>query len=589
MNFMTNKPNFQFHQIPLTLGITGHRDLREEDQEILRQSARKIFQFLHQHYPNTPLQLFSPLAEGADRLVAQVALEEKVQLIVPLPMPRALYETDFQTSESKTEFTNLLDQATQVFELSFLEGNTVEILQTDENARIKQYAFLGAYIARHTHILIALWDGLPSEQSGGTCQVKDFKLTGNMKDLPAHYQPQQSPLDVPDTGIVCHIVTSRQSGEPLNLVGEIRILLPSGQEAEQLQALSTDELTALDRFNQDVRKHSICPYPQRSIINGQKYLLPERLWQNLFNLSPAFQTMVGVYSTANTLARHFKSRLKFSTTAVLWIAIGMVSLYGWYTSIETHLTTLTGYFVLFLCALGILQINNWRHYHSKNLDYRALAEGLRVQIFWHLGGLTDSVADHYLRKQQGELTWVRNSIRALNVYDWVENTEDISVVHSRWLKNQHDWFVKNAQKNHRQANIYQRWVTRLFVLSVFFIISMLIGHLTGIIEPNTLWHKILILLIALTPASGALLHHHAEKMAYDEHAKQYERMANLFAKANKAIETIIIEQHQAKDDPIKRATYQQQAKQILFELGKEALEENGDWVLLHRKKPLELP
>ena len=26
-----------------------------------------------------------------------------------------------------------------------------------------------------------------------------------------------------------------------------------------------------------------------------------------------------------------------------------------------------------------------------------------------------------------------------------------------------------------------------------------------------------------------------------------------------------------------------------FQLGKEALEENGDWVLLHRKKTLELP
>lgn len=37
-------------------------------------------------------------------------------------------------------------------------------------------------------------------------------------------------------------------------------------------------------------------------------------------------------------------------------------------------------------------------FQNKFQDYRALAEGLRVQFFWRLGGLTDSVGDHYLLK-----------------------------------------------------------------------------------------------------------------------------------------------------------------------------------------------
>jgi hypothetical protein len=31
------------------------------------------------------------------------------------------------------------------------------------------------------------------------------------------------------------------------------------------------------------------------------------------------------------------------------------------------------------------------------------------------------------------------------------------------------------------------------------------------------------------------------------------------------------------------------ARKILFELGKEALNENSGWVLLHRERPIEIP
>src|SRR5437773_400418 len=60
--------------LPLVIGITGHRDLRGEDRAALEQQVRGIFMDLRNRYPATPLYLLSPLAEGADRLVARVAL-----------------------------------------------------------------------------------------------------------------------------------------------------------------------------------------------------------------------------------------------------------------------------------------------------------------------------------------------------------------------------------------------------------------------------------------------------------------------------------------------------------------------------------
>jgi hypothetical protein len=97
--------------LPLVIGVTGHRDLREEDREALEAQVRGVFAELRVRYRDTPAILLTPLAEGADRLAARVALECNARLIVPLPMPRALYEADFQTPASLAEFDAILQRA----------------------------------------------------------------------------------------------------------------------------------------------------------------------------------------------------------------------------------------------------------------------------------------------------------------------------------------------------------------------------------------------------------------------------------------------------------------------------------------------
>src|ERR1017187_4676800 len=114
-------------QAPLVVGITGHRDLRDEDLRELSIAIESIFTDLKGGYPSTPLILLSALAEGADRLAAQVALSNEIgaHLFVPLPMEQAIYEKDFQ-GDSLIEFRALLEQAKGHFELPLVEGNTRE-------------------------------------------------------------------------------------------------------------------------------------------------------------------------------------------------------------------------------------------------------------------------------------------------------------------------------------------------------------------------------------------------------------------------------------------------------------------------------
>lgn len=69
---------------------------------------------------NTPLLLgvLSPLAEGADRLVAREVLKVPGAVMeVILPLEKTDYMRDFETDESKAEFEALLSQARTVRQL----------------------------------------------------------------------------------------------------------------------------------------------------------------------------------------------------------------------------------------------------------------------------------------------------------------------------------------------------------------------------------------------------------------------------------------------------------------------------------------
>jgi len=115
--------------LPLVLAVTGHRDLRAEDEGPLKQRIQSIFAEFRQKYPHTAIRLLSGLAEGADRLAATVALESGEQLIACLPTEKSIYETDFETIESRQEFDELLKRAARIVTLHMAEGNDAETVK----------------------------------------------------------------------------------------------------------------------------------------------------------------------------------------------------------------------------------------------------------------------------------------------------------------------------------------------------------------------------------------------------------------------------------------------------------------------------
>src|SRR5262245_7645789 len=90
-------------RIPILIGVTGHRAIPADNLPQIERAVIELIERFRRRFPNTPLRFLSGLAEGADRVVAKVALAQGAQLVAALPMPAADYEADFQTHDSLLE------------------------------------------------------------------------------------------------------------------------------------------------------------------------------------------------------------------------------------------------------------------------------------------------------------------------------------------------------------------------------------------------------------------------------------------------------------------------------------------------------
>ena len=142
----------------VAVGVSGHRDLI--DLEAVSNAVDEALDEVFTHFGGNSLQVISPLAEGADRVVAWRAMEKNVvHLVVPLPLEMSDYMIDFKSISSKAEFITLLEQADQIIELPV------------EDTREACYLAAGMYILDHSDVLIAVWDGAPAKGMGGTAEI----------------------------------------------------------------------------------------------------------------------------------------------------------------------------------------------------------------------------------------------------------------------------------------------------------------------------------------------------------------------------------------------------------------------------------
>lgn len=165
--------------IAFRIGVTGHRKTRLKASQLDRinaqvamvlESATTAMHNAHNRYVGeyataAPLYYFvSALADGADTMAAQKALNHGWRLLAPLPFPRDIYGEDFAPEDRKA-YERLVTAADSVVELDGVRGTP--------NNEDRAYLQAGITTVSQSDILIAVWDGEDARGIAGTAVIKD--------------------------------------------------------------------------------------------------------------------------------------------------------------------------------------------------------------------------------------------------------------------------------------------------------------------------------------------------------------------------------------------------------------------------------
>jgi hypothetical protein len=167
----------------LVIGVTGHRDIAVDDERLQATVVREL-ERLQQAAPGRWAVVLSCLAEGADRLVARLAIDHlAAELVAILPMPPRDYRRDFRDAASRREFDALLDVAAERVIVD--KRSSAGGVHGDD--RTLRYALAGARLVERSGVLLALWDGKPARGIGGTAQIVRWMISGT---IPHRYSPR---------------------------------------------------------------------------------------------------------------------------------------------------------------------------------------------------------------------------------------------------------------------------------------------------------------------------------------------------------------------------------------------------------------
>jgi hypothetical protein len=658
-------------QFPVIIGVTGHRNIAPGAVDPVRCAVKDLLKTWQCKF-GSALHVLTALADGADQLVAEVALECGVPLIAVAPFHQEHYRS---TLQCRDKFDVLWCKAILRLVLPDIGTDSATTgADSEANYCERQYEQLGVLLIRRSHLLLGLWDGEWQARKGGTLDVIRMRRWG---DHDAAETFQNSPifldaksyLDETNRGPLLRILTPRDDGPvPSDPAGSCRLLglpdppkprhwssfvpflrwLTDGVERPEttvgpLEAPAPTANVILDTTIRDLAGHPVEPGKvlQKIFASGMKdFMLINDLnkimrefsgshqWQfheqlgylNIAGLPndalPSADILKQLQAGADTAAQKFQALLLghyVPANNPLQMVEGLRRLWGatrrrgipgvlWLFALELPLAVLLfeGYastharspswsllwILLYSVMVGVTFIfyHAWmvpQAWQEKFQDYRALAEALRVQLYWAIAAVPASVSDHYLRKQSGELGWIQFALRGPSL--WATSVAEIimkpqrGIIENGWVNDQSKFFARKAELNNRAAEGAELYTTIFVILGIIGAIGL--GCLFFVkADDDTLLAKLhedhegLLLATATLPGVAAFFSVSARLRSYQPHAHAYALMRRMFRRAA---------------DLMSICTSDAQFQNIVRELGREALSENAEWLGEHRNRKIE--
>ena len=614
-----------------------------------------IIEDFQRRYRHTPLVLLSSLAPGADQLAAEVAREHGVRLVVPLPFPPEVYAQSSGFAKRDAARVKLKkwieDPEVESFVVPLPNGPGSDdsaawtARMADQQDRRTGYANAGGYIVRHCHALIALWDGQPPKRLSGTAEMVVCKLRAKP---PALYPYRQPLLLGGENGPVYVVHTPRAGATQSGVAGAVEVQVPNAEgpvgkadlawrptrwhrlkkrlsealarghrdrhsEDDGPSALPEEKARVneerkraefrqfhetcrtIDDFNRDAEKHAPAIEQRLSRLPGSELGEGNARLELPLGLPRLMRLREAAAGLAQQLDRPF-GRYQLALFVFLFLAALSFQLYADLFHVKgghaVHHPWILGCFVGLVVIDALLVGHVWSSgLAQRRLDYRALAEALRVRVYWGMAGIGESVADSYLGQLRSEMAWAR---RALQVAapppdywsDFLlrrpseEKRARLGAVGDRWVKRQRDFYKRTCDKDRRLAARSRRWGFALAALgwglAIWLLIKTLLG---GARHPLVDAHhpgQLAVIISGALVLAGGLWVAYGERRSYEELAKQYDRMAALFARGAQELDEHLKCQDIAA------------AQEVVRVLGREAITEHAQWLILRRSRPFEL-
>jgi len=541
-------------KIPITVGVIGHLDAITTLEHKLQ--IEKLFEDLAAKYPNSPIYLFSSIAEGADRFVANIFLDlkrkneeykKKFELIVPTPFKDEEYKNDFDEDSDK-EFDELLKQAKRKF-CTACNGKKID--------RAQHYFETGKFVADSSLILIALWDGQEGKK-GGTADIVKYKRTGDDSNV------AKSTFEYEGTVFIlpCNRNTTTRQVSAIQNQGielSLETVLKDSSIAEALEKI--------EEINSDSLKIS-----QKARILSQSLIIsdPEKL-------DAPQKSILSSYSILDVLSLRFHKRYMHTVVWLFVIGLFIVMSLAIYTNLWTKMVVLSVVILLFFLAGIIYFYSRITKDHSKYLYNRTLAEALRIQFYWNIAGINHNVSDYILRIHRKEFTWIEHILSSMYGVTYNNKSITASAINDltrNWVKNQADFFESSIRRMTQKLAQYHLISNISFIIAFALLLSIFfLDKFYGIDN----YMNYLQVMIGTLLSIFALIRAFIQIKGYGQLLNQYDLMNVLYQKAEAKI-------NQVSSTHMETNEQHSYLKELFFIIGQEALIENGNWYLILKEK-----
>jgi uncharacterized membrane protein YdcZ (DUF606 family) len=302
--------------------------------------------------------------------------------------------------------------------------------------------------------------------------------------------------------------------------------------------------------------------------------------QQAQRLPPGLRDINQAFCAADWLAIHYQKKVAWTLKAGHVCAFFTGIAYLTYSDLNAAFTILFLIVGFMLFGVGVNALAVRGAWQRKYLDYRTLAEGLRVQFYWAAAGVTSGsltkfAHDNFLQMQDTELGWIRNVMRVAGTECDIEPNLDprgLAFTLEQWIGDDTSGQLGYYRKKSRQRIEQHESTTRIGRLGVWTTIVTLAGlMIVGSDIDSTVQMYVVYTMGAVLLMVG-VRQSYAKTTAEAELIKQYEFMYRIFRNARRRID-------EAENDADRR--------RLLKVLGDSALEEHAEWILIHRERSIE--